>query len=469
MSSLARIPEGSAGEPAAARLAQAERFLRDALGRPGEGERLRVVALGAPAAPATSILDAVGGGSGLLFDAPGEGACAAAGVAAEIRVRGEGRVAALREASAALFAGIREVRGPGAAVTPPRLYGGLSFAPGLEHGGVWEGFGDGLFMLPRWVYSTRGGRASLALALASDAPSAAIDEALAELRAIWGRLLAGELDTARAAPRARSITHLPLEAWREQVEAIRAAIRAGAVTKVVAARRATVELDRAASPAAILDQLRARFPLCTSFALLRGGAAFLGATPEKLVERRGSVVSTEALAGSIARGRADDLLASRKDLEEHRLVVDAIVEGLRPLCTQVSVESEPRIRELPDLLHMQTPIEGRAREGVDVLALVEALHPTPAVGGVPTIETTRWIAAHEPEPRGWYSAPFGWFDASGDGAFVVALRSGLLRGDRAFVYAGAGIMEDSDPLSEYEETALKMQALLGALDEDQGA
>ncbi len=469
MSSLARIPEGSIAERGSQRLGPAERFLRDALAQAGAGERVRVVTLGAPLAPATALLDLVGTGSGVLFDAPGERAFAAVGVAEEIRVAGEARMRAVREAATSLFAGLREVREVGVSAPAPRLFGGLSFAAGVDHGEPWEGFGDGLFILPRWVYATNGERASLSLAVRASDPAAEIDRAVAELRAIWDRLLTAVPERTRSGARTVGVAHLPLSAWSAQVEAIRAAIRAGSVSKVVAARRATVDLDRAASPAIILDRLRARFPLCATFALFRDGAAFLGATPERLIERRGAVVSTEALAGSIARGRAEDLLSSRKDLEEHRLVVDAIVEGLRPHCTQVSVGSEPRIRDLPNLLHMQTPIEGRAREGVDVLALVEALHPTPAVGGVPTAEAMRWIAEHEAAPRGWYGGPFGWLDAAGDGAFVVALRSGVVRGDRVFVYAGAGIMEGSDPLAEYDETALKMQALLGALDEDQGA
>jgi isochorismate synthase EntC len=98
-----------------------------------------------------------------------------------------------------------------------------------------------------------------------------------------------------------------------------------------------------------------------------------------------------------------------------------------------------------------------------VLDLVDALHPTPAVGGVPTASALDWIATHEPAPRGWYAGPVGWFDAAGDGEFAVALRSGLLVGNRAYVYAGAGIVAESDADAEYAETDLKQRALLGAL------
>ena len=160
------------------------------------------------------------------------------------------------------------------------------------------------------------------------------------------------------------------------------------------------------------------------------------------------------------------MMASSKEREEHQLVVQAILKALEPFCDSLRSAPEPSVRELPNVLHMQTPIEGHLRDSTHILSLVQALHPTPAVGGVPTNEAIQWIVEHEALARGWYSAPVGWTDAAGDGEFVVALRSGLLRDGKAWVYAGAGIMADSDPDAEYAETELKMQALLGALHGD---
>jgi isochorismate synthase EntC len=147
-------------------------------------------------------------------------------------------------------------------------------------------------------------------------------------------------------------------------------------------------------------------------------------------------------------------------------VVEAIREALAPLCSSLEVPTEPRIRRLRHVLHLQTSITGRLDSDVHVLDLVEALHPTPAVGGVPTIEALRCIAELESQPRGWYAGPVGWFDQTGDGEFAVAIRSGLVRGRHAFVYAGAGIVRDSDSTKEYEETGLKQRALLDALGVD---
>jgi isochorismate synthase len=463
MRPLALRPEVASFMREAPSFAHAERFLRSALDEPSRGERLRVATFTAPVGRATALLGLLGEARGVLYAAPGEPSYAGLGAAWEMKLEGAARFDVLRAASAGLFAELRELREPGAPLAGPvRLFGGLSFIASGDHGDAWAGFGDGLFVLPRWTYVAQGDHATLSLAI--PAGSEHSERALAELRPIWDALADGA-SPGEEGPRTTAVEHLGLGAWEAQVEAIRDAISEARFQKVVAARRAVVALDHAVSPRRVLDRLAGRFPGCTSFAMLRDGAAFVGATPEKLVERRGAVVATEALAGSIARGRGADLLSSPKDREEHELVIDAIVEGLRPFCTQLSLGAEPRIRELPNVLHMQTPIEGRLREGVHVLELVEALHPTPAVGGVPTADAMRWIAAREEAPRGWYSAPFGWLDASGDGAFVVALRSGVLRGDHVYVYAGAGIVRGSEPAAEYEETALKMQALLGALDE----
>ena len=234
----------------------------------------------------------------------------------------------------------------------------------------------------------------------------------------------------------------------------------------MAARRADVELPQPIDPLAVLARLSHDFPTCNRFAFRRDGVTFLGATPERLIARRGLEIETEALAGSIKAGRedqAEQLLSSSKDLEEHMLVVREILRHLEPRCARIDHPDRPQIRRLRHVLHLLTPITGTLREPAHVLELVAALHPTPAVGGVPSRESVKWILEHEPAARGWYASPIGWFDAAGDGEFAVALRSGLVHDRRAWIYAGAGIVRDSDPVKEYQETGLKQKALLGAL------
>jgi menaquinone-specific isochorismate synthase len=345
----------------------------------------------------------------------------------------------------------------------PRVFGGSSFAPGAGSESPWDTFGDGFLLLPTWTYQV-GERAWLSYA-AGEEGGPTIERALGVFDAIWDSL-ERPIGVIPSPVSVRRVEEADRETWSRQVEEIRREIRNGAVDKIVAARHCVVELETGAGSLDVLKRLEERFPGCTRFALWRGGAAFLGATPELLISRRGPAVLSEALAGSTAHGDAARMMESSKERDEHQLVVQAILEALGPFCDSLRAAAAPSVRELPNLLHMQTPIEGRLREPTHVLSLVQALHPTPAVGGVPTGEALEWIAEHEALPRGWYSAPVGWTDARGDGEFVVALRSGLLRDGKAWVYAGAGIMADSDPDAEYAETELKMQALLGALHGD---
>ena len=266
---------------------------------------------------------------------------------------------------------------------------------------------------------------------------------------------------------------LPVPRWLAEIERIRAAIATGDLRKVVAARARVVELARAIDVAAVVTELGRRQPACTRFAIARGGAAFVGASPERLIRRRGRAIDSEALAGSCARGGDDaaaaaGLLASAKDRAEHAWVVRAIEAALAPRCRALTVPAEPVVRTLRQILHLHTPIVGELDRDRHVLELVAALHPTPAVGGTPTVDAVAWIAAHEPTARGWYAAPVGWFDGAGDGEFAVAIRSGLLAGATATLSAGAGIVAASDPAAELAETELKLRALSGALGLEDG-
>jgi isochorismate synthase EntC len=144
------------------------------------------------------------------------------------------------------------------------------------------------------------------------------------------------------------------------------------------------------------------------------------------------------------------------------LVVNAIAEALAPFCARLDAPPRPALHALRDMLHLRTTITGELAQPAHILDLAAALHPTPAVGGVPREAALRLLAAAEP-PRGWYASPIGWFDARGDGELWVALRCGVIAGREAWAYAGAGIVAGSDPELEHEETVLKLRALLGAL------
>jgi isochorismate synthase len=183
-------------------------------------------------------------------------------------------------------------------------------------------------------------------------------------------------------------------------------------------------------------------------------------------------VEADALAGSMPRGsgweaQAAALRTSEKDLREHAPVRDAVVSALDPLCTAVTHPAVPTVRVLPTVLHLYSRVTGTLRDTTagDVLALTDALHPTPAVCGTPREAARAFIAAHEDAPRGWYAGPVGWVDAAGEGEAMVALRSAVVCGATAWAYAGAGLVRGSDAAQEWRETDAKlgpMRAALGA-------
>jgi isochorismate synthase len=359
---------------------------------------------------------------------------------------GEHRFTQLRAALAHLFARIDTIGDP--PPFPPRVYGGLAFTPGSADHGPWRPFGDARFLLPRWSHVQHAGRTWLSLA---------IDGALGPGPSAASLIGEGALGPG---PSAASPD------WEGAVGIVQAGIGRGEVDKVVLARREVVRLPDGVSPARVLGRLGEMFPDCTTFGARAGGATFVGATPERLFLKRGDRVWTEALAGSVDAGVPDGaraLLASDKERAEHAFVVRDIVRRAQPLCETLAVAERPAVRALRDVLHIHTPIEGRLRAGVGPVDLVEALHPTPAVGGVPAAAALERILALEPEPRGWYSGPIGWIDERGDAELCVALRSALLTRDEAWLYAGAGIVRGSDAAAELEETRIKMRAMRSAL------
>jgi isochorismate synthase len=249
-------------------------------------------------------------------------------------------------------------------------------------------------------------------------------------------------------------------------------IRAGELRKVVLARTIEVDAARTLDPRRLAHRLRAVDPDAYTFAVPTARGILVGASPELLVSRFGSRVSSNPLAGSAPRSgnpdedraNADALLASSKNRQEHAIVVEAVAEALRPYCEELRWHPEPVLRETPNVWHLSTTFTGLLRDPPpSVLDLVAALHPTPAVAGTPTEAALAAIAELEPFDRGSYAGPVGWLDADGDGEFAIALRCAELRGDRATLYAGAGIVADSDPVAEIDETDRKFRAFLDAL------
>jgi isochorismate synthase len=251
-------------------------------------------------------------------------------------------------------------------------------------------------------------------------------------------------------------------------------IAQGQYTKAVLARRATTVRPPGLTLDKVLQALTNRYPNTFVYAFHGPGAWFVGASPERLVRVEAGQVTVDCLAGTVATG-ADDaesealfaqLFNSRKDRAEHQVVVRSVTETLASVLAEVNVPAEPSLKKLQNVQHLWTEVRGRVRPGVTALDLAARLHPTPAVAGVPRDVALQVIAARESMDRGWYAGPIGWLTASGDGEFAVALRSALFKGDAVHLYAGAGIMGDSQPAAELRETELKLQAVRNAIFEE---
>ena len=242
--------------------------------------------------------------------------------------------------------------------------------------------------------------------------------------------------------------------------------------KVVLARTIEVRAGRALDPRTLLHRLRAVDPDAYTFAMPTNDGVIVGASPELLVSRHDREVRSNPLAGSAPRSgdpeedraNADSLVASAKEQEEHVIVVEAVAETLRPFCEELTWDQEPILLGTPNVWHLSTRFRGILRDPAPTaLDLVAALHPTPAIAGTPTEAALATIDELEPFDRGRYAGPVGWVDANGDGEWAIALRCAELRGDRATLFSGAGIVAGSEPAREVDETERKFRAFLDAL------
>ena len=250
-------------------------------------------------------------------------------------------------------------------------------------------------------------------------------------------------------------------------------IQRGMLRKVVLARTIRVEAGRTLDPRELLKRLRAVEPDGYSFAVDIGvGRTLVGASPELLISRLGNQIRANPLAGSAPRAgdpgedreNAKRLGSSPKDRHEHAIVVEDVFRALSPLCRELAYDHDPQLLATANVWHLSTRFRGvLADPSVTALDLVRALHPTPAVCGEPRDEAMRTIAELEPVPRGAYAGAVGWMDANGDGVWALALRCAELDGSTARLFAGAGIVHDSDPAAELDETERKFRAFLDAL------
>lgn len=389
------------------------------------------------------------------------------GAAAQIVSDGADRFARLKEETTHLF---DEVVHEGPTATRPRLIGGFSFTDDHRAAPPWTGFRGASLVLPRIQLTSHGNDAWVTVhAVGPDATPREVEDTLDK---VVTRL--EDLPSMRSAGDPPGVKHTERSpgrvGWRSQVEAALEKIDAGTLRKVVLAQRLQVELEASIAVPDVLERVRRSYEDCFRFLIEPpGNATFFGAPPERLLRRKGRAVETEALAGSVRRGDtpeedaelADRLREDEKLRIEQELVADTIEDALRPL-GEVSV-GQRGVRRLENIQHLHTPIQATLNADTHVLELVQALHPTPAVGGLPPDEALTTIRETEAFDRGWYAAPVGWVDASGDGEFAVAIRSGVAGDRRVSLFAGNGIVAEANPDEEWEELQQKYRPILDEL------
>jgi isochorismate synthase len=260
--------------------------------------------------------------------------------------------------------------------------------------------------------------------------------------------------------------------WISMVRDLRQQIRQGALQKAVPARHIGVRAERRLSPARLMAVLDYLYPSSMLVAIRQNGCTLAAATPERLTQRSGSRIQCDAIAGTQKRAAAEQLdrelatalISDPKARHEHALVVDSIREGLAPLCTNLEIPEKPYILRLRNLHHLKTSINAELNRQAGILDVCARIHPTAAVNGMPGLEALQWLRSNEHFRRGWYTGGAGWIGQSGDGEIAVLLRCALLTGDTAELYAGAGVTAESDPVAEWQETELKLGAMLEALE-----
>lgn len=356
----------------------------------------------------------------------------------------------------------------------PVAFAGFAYDSEDPMEGSWEGFPNSMLRIPA-LQLQRHGNESVLVYTCPAARSGSDDVWQA-----WGRLTdqlveslgATAEPSGRPTPLARESAHPDPAAWREAVQNATRAIRTGRLTKVVPARSIRVRGERRLDTSRLMAGFAYMYPSCALIAVSLGGRALASATPERLVALEGGELVSDAVGGTIRRapGEAEDaalgeqLLHHPRMRHEHAVVVDHIRETLAPLCGEFSVPPRPGLLKLRNLQHLWTRMQGTPAEDMPLLELARRLHPTPAVGGLPREAAAAWFRDTRQPPRGWYTGAAGWIGRSGEGELSVLLRCALLDGHCADLYAGAGVVSDSDPDEELAETELKFGAVLEALE-----
>ncbi|VAW31476.1 Isochorismate synthase @ Menaquinone-specific isochorismate synthase [hydrothermal vent metagenome] len=454
--------------------------------------RLISVSIPAPGVETAVFLQqAIGQERFYWHDANGGVALAGFGVAADLFAWGNGRFQQIQQQARQLFTNaiIHDNQNK---LAGPRLFGGFAFIDNFIPDNTWSIHYPAQFILPHYQLSQQGEQSWLTLNAIlphNESPKAILPElqtALTTRLTLLKKpprppLTQAIADCPPPHPSNRKLPtpsplHLnypmPYPNWQTMINHATHTMQTSDLNKVVLSRVCEIRYRQKVDVDGTLAYLDDHYPDCYRFLFEpRPFHAFFGATPELLVQVNGRSLQTMGLAGSIARGKtpaedetlAQELLNSAKNQHEHALVVESIRRRLEPLAAKLDIPSQPSILQLGYIQHLHTPIQASLHRADGILPILKNLHPTPALGGQPRHLAMPFISQAEPVPRGWYGAPVGWLNHNLDGAFGVAIRSAISQDRRVWLYSGAGIVADSDPQAEWEETKLKFRPMLNAL------
>jgi menaquinone-specific isochorismate synthase len=352
----------------------------------------------------------------------------------------------------------------------PTIFGGFSFDPLKPRTRLWSKFSHSLFHLPKYMLSIMDGQAYLTtnIVCTKNDDESLADKITDERTEILAHVVKPTFEK----------WHLPFkieeinpEPWKQSVEILVKDLQKGTLKKVVLARELRLIFNQQIKVEQVLNSLLTEQKESFVFAFESNGDCFIGASPERLIKKDGDRLFSTCLAGSIARGtsKSEDqqlgelLLSDQKNLNEHKFVVDMIRSAMDEYCSEITIPKEPQLMKMRYIQHLFTPVSGISKLDSSLLKVVEHLHPTPALGGMPKNEAIEKIREVEELDRGYYAAPIGWLDQNGNGEFAVAIRSGLIQGNEASLFAGCGIVENSDAEDEFLETRIKFRPMLNAL------
>ncbi|MFD1020546.1 isochorismate synthase [Thalassobacillus hwangdonensis] len=353
--------------------------------------------------------------------------------------------------------------------TGPVALGGFSFDPKKKRTELWKNFPDHQMTVPSYLLTKNGSEHYFTInALVFP------DDHKEQLKFQWDqdreRLLSATSHDF-IPPEIIAKEEIDPEEWKQSVKKATEDILNGKLDKVVLARELQLVFDEKIDPAQVLQHLEDSQSNSYLFAIESDGDYFVGATPERLVKVENRELTSACLAGTVPRGATDEedrllgesLLNDEKNLEEHGYVVQMIRDAVEACSEEVDIPEHPVLYPLKNLQHLYTPVHAKLNEEHTLLDVVSRLHPTPALGGLPSADAVDYIRGKEQLDRGWYAGPVGWFDSRQNGEFAVAIRSALLRKDRASLFSGCGVVKDSIPEDEYEETAVKLMPMLSVL------